>query len=131
MNCELYRTEREKYARHRHKADKFPAKYLSIIIDGMDQDKTDVPHIISHPKAMSGAYTLDTHVTGIRAHGRCIMMAIDYGQFPHDSNLTIEIMIRLFYHLKVCVYNACTFFTYFYHAGLIASSPLHTNGQHV
>ena len=72
-----------------------------MIIDGMDQDKTDIPHIISKPKAMAGAYTLDTHVTGVIAHGRCTMMAIDCGDFAHDSNLTIEIIVRLLHKYKV------------------------------
>ena len=55
----------------------------SIIIDGMYQDKTDIPHIISKPKAMAGAATLETHVTGARAHGQLTVMAIDCGQYPH------------------------------------------------
>lgn len=97
------RSEREKYAKHRHKSETQPAKYLSLIIDGMDQDKTDIPHIISNPKALAGAYTLETHVTGIRAHGRCTMMVIDCGQFPHDTNLTIEVIVRLLFHFKVNV----------------------------
>ena len=95
------RDEREKYAKHKRKSKKYPSKYLSLIIDGMDQDKTDIPHIISNPKSMAGAYTLETHITGVRAHGHCTMMVIDSGDFPHDSNLTIEILLRLFYHLKV------------------------------
>ena len=50
---------------------------------------------------MSGAATLETHITGARAHGRCTLMAIDCGEYPHDSNLTIEIILRLFHELKV------------------------------
>jgi hypothetical protein len=45
-----YRNEREKYAKHKRKAEKQPAGYTSIIIDGMDQDKTNIPHILSNPK---------------------------------------------------------------------------------
>ena len=45
---------------------------------------------------MAGSFTLETHVTGIRAHGRSTTMVIDCGEFPHDSNLTIEIMLRMF-----------------------------------
>lgn len=67
----------------------------------MDQDKTDVPHIIANPKSMAGSYTLETHVTGIRAHGRTTMMVIDCGQFAHDSNLTIEIILRMLQVLQV------------------------------
>lgn len=72
-----------------------------MIIDGMDQDKTDIPHIITNPKAISGSYKLETHITGIRAHGRCTLMVIDCGQFHHDTNLTIEVFLQLFHLLKV------------------------------
>ena len=107
LSMTLYRKEREKYAKHRNKAQKYPSKYASIIIDGMDQDKTDVPHIIMKPKSMAGAYTLETHVTGIRAHGQNTMMVIDCGQFPHDGNLTIEIILRMCQQLvNVHVYYA-------------------------
>ncbi len=30
---------------HREKARSEPSKYLSVIIDGMDQNKTNVPHV--------------------------------------------------------------------------------------
>ncbi len=99
-----FRNEREKYAKHRHKAEKYPSKYMSIIIDGMDQDKTDIPHLISTPKALAGNYTLETHVTGVRVHGRCTMMFIDCKQFPHDSNLTIELLSEVFLKFKVSKY---------------------------
>ena len=95
------RNEREKYAKHRHKAEKYPSKYISIIIDGMDQDKTNIPHLISTPKALAGNYTLETHVTGVRVHGRSTMMFIDCQQFPHDSNLTIELLSQVFLKYKV------------------------------
>lgn len=95
------RKEREKYAKHRNKAQKYPSRYLSVIIDGMDQEKTSLPHIIANPKSMAGSYRLETHVTGIRAHGRSTIMVIDCGQFPHDSNLTIEILLRMFTTLQV------------------------------
>ena len=90
------RREREKYAKHRHKSEKFSSKYMSVIIDGMDQSKTDIPHIISNPKAIAGAYKLETHITGVRVHGRCTVMVVDCGQFPHDSNMTIEILLQTF-----------------------------------
>lgn len=88
--CLYCRSEREKYAKHRHKSEKHP-----------DQAKTDIPHIITNPKAMAGSYRLETHVTGIRAHGHCTMMFIDCGQFSHDTNLTIEVFLRVFRELKV------------------------------
>ena len=113
-----HRCEREKYAKHRRKSEKYQGKYLSIIVDGMDQDKTDIPHIITNPKAIAGSYKLETHITGIRAHGRYIVVVIDCGQFPHDSNLTIEVMLQLFHQLKVCLIR-----------GIIEYDPLFLQGN--
>ena len=104
-NTLVCRNEREKYAKHRHKAEKYPSKYMSIIIDGMDQDKTNIPHLISIPKALAGNYTLETHITGVRVHGRSTIMFIDCQQFPHDSNLTIELLSRVFLKYKVSLLN--------------------------
>lgn len=70
----------------------------------MDQDKTNIPHIISNPKALAGNYTLETHVTGVRVHGRCSIMFIDCGQFKHDSNLTITILLKVFLKMKVVLH---------------------------
>lgn len=76
-----------------------------MIMDGMDQSKTDIPHIITNPKAMAGSYRLETHVTGIRAHGHHTMMVIDCGEFHHDTNLNIEVLLQLFHRLKVSTYS--------------------------
>ncbi len=46
----LYRNERKKYYKHQKKAEKDPGKYMSIIIDGMDQAKTYLPHWIQSSK---------------------------------------------------------------------------------
>ena len=91
--------------KHRQKAEKSPMKYLSLIIDGMDQSKTNIPHIISNPKVLAGSQTLDTHITGVRIHGQFTFMVIDCQQFKHDSNLTMEIMVQVFSKLKVSVFN--------------------------
>lgn len=101
LQLSYWRDEREKYVKHRRKAEKFPSRYLSLIIDGMDQEKTNIPHIISNPKPLAGNYTLETHVTGVRVHGRCSIMFIDCCQFKHDSNLTITMMLRVFLRMKV------------------------------
>lgn len=42
--------ERKKYYKHQKKAEKRPDKYLSLIIDGMDQSKTHLPHWIQKSK---------------------------------------------------------------------------------
>lgn len=97
------RIEREKYAKHRRKGEKYPCKYMSMIVDGMDQNKTNIPHIISNPKSLAGKYTLDTHITGVRCHGRGTTMFIDCNEFPHDSNLTIYQLLYVMMKNRVSV----------------------------
>ena len=97
----MYFWLREKYEKHRRKSEKAPEKYMSLIIDGMDQGKTDIPHITSNPKALAGAYKFETHVTGVRVHGRGTVMVVDCGQFAHNSNMTIDILLRTFHIYKV------------------------------
>ena len=52
-------------------------------------------------QAIAGAFRLETHVTGVRVHGRKIVMAIDCNDFRHDSNLTIEVLMWVFVGMKV------------------------------
>ena len=71
---ELQASQRQKYYKHRRKACLEPNKYLSIIIDGMDQKKTDVPRWAG--KIPGWADTLPTYrqrVMGVKVHwkGRC------------------------------------------------------------
>ena len=46
----LFRQERRKYYHHCAKARQRPEKCLSIIVDGMDQSKTSLPHLITRTK---------------------------------------------------------------------------------
>jgi hypothetical protein len=43
-------SEREKLYKHRKKCYDAPNKYLGMIIDGMDQKKTLLPHFVHTPK---------------------------------------------------------------------------------
>ena len=120
-------------------AEESPKKYLSLIIDGMDQAKTNIPRFpeaskvglevsfrmgislihcpqsiflwmslcqqpsfISHKAAESSF--LRTHVTGVLSHGDGKAFAfIDKLEWPHDSNLTINILVNvLLKTAKVC-----------------------------
>ena len=85
---------------------------MSLIIDGMDQSKTDIPHITTNPKALSGAYKLETHVTGVKVHGHGTVMVVDCGQFAHDSNMTIDILLRTFLIYKVNATHAYMHLTF-------------------
>ena len=48
--------ERRKYYKHKWKAIGNSSKYLSLIIDGMDQSKTFLPHLLEHTKATSSMW---------------------------------------------------------------------------
>ncbi|WAR30311.1 hypothetical protein MAR_032853, partial [Mya arenaria] len=74
-----------------------PTKYMSIIIDGMDQSKTNLPHFTGRlPKSLSAADLLKTHITGAICHGHGGMYSfLDINQFLHDPNLTIDIILRV------------------------------------
>ena len=54
LNClSSCRTERRKYYKHINKARTHPDKYISLIIDGMDQHTTAIPKFNNTPKAAS------------------------------------------------------------------------------
>lgn len=46
----IHRAERKKYYKHGLKAQGKPEEYLSITIDGMDQNKTHLPHFNTSTK---------------------------------------------------------------------------------
>ena len=89
-----------KYYEHRRKATENPNKYMSIIIDGMDQSKTAVPHFLEQTKSTSSMYRLKMHVTGVLVHGQHTYGFFDYGQFHHSSNLTMTILLDVLYMYK-------------------------------
>ena len=93
MVCQ-FREEREKYYAHRKKAKDNPAENVCIILDGMDQMKLTLPQLLNVMKAFSSAWRLKTHLTGVLNHGRETIGYFDLHQWPHDSNLTINILLR-------------------------------------
>ena len=80
---------------NREKARQEPQKYLSIIVDGMDQNKTDLPHFTRKSKSAGNMWVLRTHITGAILHGRRSFAFIDVHLWPHDSNLTNNIILNL------------------------------------
>ena len=69
---------------------------LSIIIDGMDQNSTALPHVIRYTcnKTVSSIHFLKMHLTGVIAHDFGGVCYVDICQWPHDSNLTITVLIE-------------------------------------
>lgn len=94
------RRERKKYHTHREKARSNPNKLLTLIIDGMDQAKTNLPFTKLIAKSTSSLWRLCTHVSGVLDHtkapfGKLAYSFIDLLQCPHDSNMTISLIIHV------------------------------------
>ena len=99
------RQERKKYHLHREKARAQPDKYITIIIDGMDQSKTNVPAMVQESKSTQNLYRLRTHLTGALVHtrsphGKLIKGFYDIMQWAHDSNLIIEVLSQVLYSIR-------------------------------
>ena len=63
----------------------------------MDQSKTNLPHFGPNPsKSMNTIWRIKTHLTGVIVHGqRDAYGYFDLGQYPHDSNMTISILMNV------------------------------------
>ncbi|XP_066266678.1 uncharacterized protein [Branchiostoma lanceolatum] len=76
----LQKLQRMKYYKHSRKARTKPSQYMSIIIDGMDQDDHRL-------------WRLHTQVTGALSHGeRKCFARVDHMEYPHDTNLTLNFL---------------------------------------
>lgn len=90
----LIRDQRKRYHEIREKAETDPS-ILSLIIDGMDQNKTNVPHSKRIEKSASSLWQLRTHLTGVLVHGHCGAAYFDLHQWPHDPNLTMNVLLQV------------------------------------
>ena len=66
----------------------------------MDQAKTNLPNTRVISKSTSNLWTLRTHLTGVllhtkSPHGKFAYSFVDLVQYPHDSNLTITLIIEV------------------------------------
>ena len=65
----------------------------------MDQAKTNLPNTKIIAKSTSALWRLRTHVTGVLVHtkapcGKLAFAFVDLLQWPHDSNLTITLLLN-------------------------------------
>ncbi len=90
--------EREKLAKHRKKCFSNPEKYIGVVIDGMDQKKTRLPHWPRTPKSVDESCLLQMHVVGCLVfHGELhSRVFLNYPNLHNDGNLTITILQRVF-----------------------------------
>lgn len=73
---------------------------MTIIVDGMDQAKTNLPFTKVIAKSTSSLWRLRTHVTGVLLHtkapcGKLAYAFVDLLQWPHDSNLTMTVLYNV------------------------------------
>ncbi|XP_053405149.1 uncharacterized protein LOC128558899 [Mercenaria mercenaria] len=89
--------ERKYYYRKRDASRKNPDAYMSLIVDGMDQSKTNLPHFTGRlPKNIKGTDLLKTHITGVINHGHGgFHTYVDLNEYPHDPNLTINVLLKM------------------------------------
>ena len=85
---------RHKYYKHAKKARSNPKKYLSIIIDAMDQAKTHLPHFMYVSKYMANMWKLRLNLVGVIIHGVGTYGFFDYFQWSHGSDVTISILVQ-------------------------------------
>ena len=66
-----------------------------MAIDGMDQNKTELPYSKRCYKGIDGATKLRVHIVASMIHGRPPLLFLDWRQFRHDSNLTMNIILQV------------------------------------
>ena len=98
--CKLIRTQRAYYYGKRTAARQEPQQFMSLIVDGMDQNKTDLPHLTTKNKAASNLWVLRTHLTGAIVHGRRSYAFVDVHLWPQDSNMSMNIFLQILFHGK-------------------------------
>ena len=86
---------RLKYKCHREKARSLreKGKCLSIIMDGMDQAKTRLPHLHREPKGLDELEQLKMHVTGVIIHGLMHGICTWVDNFPKDPNMVATVFM--------------------------------------
>lgn len=71
----------------------------------MDQTKTNIPTMVQEAKSTQNLCRLRTHLTGAlihtqSPHGKIIKAYYDIMQWPHDSNLIIEVLSQVLYSIQ-------------------------------
>ena len=60
----------------------------------MDQSASNLPHLKKISKSSVNLWHLRTHFTGAIVHGKGSSGYLDFLQYPHDPNLTINVLLR-------------------------------------
>ena len=89
--------ERKKAMHHREKSLKKPEHYLCLMIDGMDQKKTCLPHLKRLPKDLNDECLVQMHLVGCLAYSGTVKphVFITYPNVHNDPNLTVTVIQRV------------------------------------
>ena len=81
-------------AKHRKKCLEKKEKYLGLVIDGMDQKKTMLPHFMRPPKNLKEENFIQLHVVGALIFNGVMSsrIFINFPNIHNDPNLTITII---------------------------------------
>ena len=87
-------SERKKLYKHRKKCYDNPNKYLGLIIDGMDQKKTLLPHFFRMPKNLQEGKFIQFHLVGCMVFNGKMSPRVYFiaPNIHNDGNLTITII---------------------------------------
>jgi hypothetical protein len=96
LHVKFTNMEREQYDMHRVQATKQPATYLSIIIDAMDQFKTNLPAMAKFPKSLANIERIRNRLIGVIVHGQkpCKHLFHIFENVASDTNLTLTILLK-------------------------------------
>ncbi len=86
-----YMGERKAYYQRCAKAEREPDKYMSIIVDGMAQNHTNLPYLANRKEFDP---CLDMHLEGVIEHGQSFTMYRTFNNVNADGNLTIHIILK-------------------------------------
>ena len=89
------RSERQTYLNRSILGHREPNKYISIALDGMDQNKTELPYSTLNYSTLSTVWKLKTHLVGVLTHGRSPLCFLDFQQHAHDSNLSCNVLLQV------------------------------------
>ncbi|XP_053385302.1 uncharacterized protein LOC123524917 isoform X2 [Mercenaria mercenaria] len=94
-HLEQQNAERQKYYKHISKAKFTPSKYVSIILDAMDQEKTSIPKMYETPKSLGNIWKVKINLMGAIVHGYGLYGFFDSFQWSHGAAYTISILVQV------------------------------------
>ena len=98
-HLEHQRKQRLKYYKHRTKALHHPDRYLSIILDAMDQAKCDLPHSTRDTKSREKSLKLKQKLLAAMVHGLGTYVYIAPTPVATGANFNIEALLRTLLHV--------------------------------